>query len=90
MDEKNKSGEQKQQVNIILDTVPVLYTDQILNITNRFGIVVNFCQQTGPAQYRAVARIGMSREHAKEWYQELGRLLAMTEGKGGTGKKGGN
>jgi len=75
-------------ININLDTTPVLYTDNILMNTNEDGVVLNFGQMLGPTnQLRVVARVGMSRNHAKKFLQEFGRLLAMTEGQIQTGDK---
>jgi len=72
-------------ININLDTTPVLYTDNILITTNQDGVVLDVCQKLGTTnQIRIVSRIGMSREHAKKVAKELGRLLAITEGKGQT------
>ena len=41
----------------------------------------------GTNQLRIVARIGMSRSHAKKFAAEVGKLLALTEGQGNTGAK---
>lgn len=76
-------------VNVNLDTTPILYTDHISITTNPDGLVVDIMQRLGPTnQARIVSRIGMSRQHAKKFAQELGRLLALTEGQGETGRKG--
>jgi hypothetical protein len=80
--------DQKQglQVNINLDTTPILYTDNVLMTTNEDGIVFDICQKIGPSnQIRIVSRIGMSRNHAKKLLKEMGSLLALTEGQGKTG-----
>lgn len=75
-------------ININLDTTPVFYTDNILMNTNEDGVVLNFGQMLGPTnQLRIVARVGMSRNHAKKFLQEFGKLLAMTEGQSQTGEK---
>lgn len=74
-------------VNVNLDTTPILYTDNILMTTNEDGVVFDVCQKLGSTnQQRIVARIGMSREHAKKIAKELGKLLAMTEGHKQTGE----
>jgi hypothetical protein len=76
------------QVNINVDTTPILYTDNILITTNEDGIMLDVCQKLGPSeQWRIVSRIGMSRNHAKKFLKELGSLLALTEGQGQTGEK---
>lgn len=79
---------QEMQVNINLDTTPILYTDNILMTTNEDGLVLDVAQKIGPSnQLRIVSRIGMSREHAKKFLKELNNLLAMTEGQKQTGEK---
>lgn len=86
MDDKNKKG-QTQQVNLNLDTTPVLYTDNIYMTANSDGVVFDVGQKVGSTnQVRVVARVGMSRDHAKKFVNELGKILAMSEGKNHTGK----
>jgi len=82
-------AEQKEvQININLDTTPILYTDNVLMTTNEDGVVLDVCQKIGPSnQIRIVTRIGMSRSHAKKFLKEFGSLLALTEGQGQTGEK---
>lgn len=79
---------QQMSVNINLDTTPILYTDNVFMTTNEDGIVFDFGQKLGPSNtMRIVSRIGMSREHAKKFLTEMGRLLALTQGQVNTGKK---
>jgi len=81
-----KSGRQVS-VSINLDTTPVLYTDNIHITANPNGLTLDVIQRVGPTnQARIVSRVGMSREHAKTFAQELSRLLALTEGQGKTVK----
>ena len=69
-------------LNINLDTTPVLYTDNVLMTVNPDGVVLDFCQRLGKTnQVRVVARIGMSREHAKKFIAQLERILVQAEGK---------
>ena len=83
MDENNE--QQPMNLNVNFDTTPVLFTDNIVMTTNDNGFVLNVMQQLLTTnQVRVVARIGMSREHAKKLVKEMGRLLAMTEGQGQT------
>jgi hypothetical protein len=78
--------DQQMQINLNLDTTPILYTDNILMTTNEDGVVFDICQKVGPSnQLRIVSRVGMSRGHAKKFLKELGSLLALTEGKKQTG-----
>lgn len=75
-------------VNVNLDTTPILFTDNIFMSTNPDGLVLDIGQRLANTnQMRIVSRIGMSREHAKKFVTELGKLLAMTEGKAKTGKQ---
>ncbi len=77
-----KNDEQNQPqvaINVNLDTTPILYTDSIYMNVNSYGLVLDATQKIGN-QTRIVSRIGMSREHAKQFVIELGKLLAMTEG----------
>lgn len=85
MDDKEKKPE--QQVNLNLDTTPILYTDNIFMTANPDGVTLDIAQRVGSTnQVRVVTRVGMSREHAKKFVNELGKLLAMSEGKIQTGK----
>ena len=80
--DENKEG---MNVNINFDSTPILFTDNVMINTNQDGLTLNFMQQlTNSNQLRVVGRIGMSREHAKKFVKEIGRLLAMTEGQGTT------
>jgi hypothetical protein len=76
------------QVNINLDTTPILYTDDIFMSTNADGVVLDVTQRLGSTnQLRIVARIGMSRDHAKKFVDKLEKLLQITEGKSQSGEK---
>ncbi len=66
------------------DSTPILYTDEIHMSTNDYGVVMDIVQKMGdPNQGRVVARVGMSRDHAIAFTQELGKLLLITEKKKG-------
>ncbi len=81
----NDEKQQEMNLNINFDQSPVLYTDNVMMNTNQDGLTLNFLQQLmNTNQLRVVARVGMSREHAKKLVKELGKLLAMTEGVGST------
>ncbi|RJR15212.1 hypothetical protein C4579_02790 [Candidatus Microgenomates bacterium] len=77
MDDRNQKLN-KTAISVNLDTTPVLYTDNVHIETNEFGVVCDVTQRVGN-QIRIVARFGMSREHAKHFVEELGKLLAVTE-----------
>jgi len=58
----------------------VLFTDIIDIMVNNYGVVLNFMQTSGPNRPPAnVARVGMSREHAKTLLQILQATLHQTE-----------
>ena len=70
------------------DTVPctttydnrILYTDMVHVSANNYGVVVNFLQGLGAdGKPSAVARIGMSREHAKSLIDVLERTIKLAE-----------
>jgi hypothetical protein len=74
-------------LNVNLDTTPIMFTDSVLMSSNQFGVTLDVCQRLGTTnQVRIVSRIGMSRDHAKKFVDELGKLLVMTQGQGRTGK----
>lgn len=70
------------------DDTLVLYTDNVNIATNDDGVVLGFFQKFGPNnEMKAVARIGMSREHAKKFLATLGKQLALKEAQTHTGDK---
>jgi len=84
----NQASMQPISIDLNPETTPILYTDNIILSTNDNGLIIDVCQTMGPTnKMRVVSRIGMSREHAKKFLQELGKLLAMTEGQRQTGQK---
>ena len=88
MDKNQEQANQGLNVTVNLDTTPILFTDNVHMTTNPLGVVFDVMQRVGPTnQVRIVARIGMSREHAKVFAQELAKLLALTEGKAQTSEK---
>jgi len=83
MDDKTK---QELAININLDTTPILYTDNVIITVNPDGVVLDVTQRLANTnQVRVVSRVGMSREQAKKFTTELGKMLALTEGQGKTG-----
>jgi len=58
----------------------VLFTDIVDVVVNNYGVVMNFMQNTGPnSSPVTVARVGMSREHAKSVLEILQMTIAKTE-----------
>lgn len=91
MDDSKKPQEPKvseMAMSVNLDTTPIFYTDMVSMTTNPDGVVFDVMQRLGPTnQIRVVTRVGMSREHAKKFTQELGKLLLITEGQAQTSEK---
>jgi len=60
----------------------VLFTDVVDIVVNNYGVVMNFGQSAGAGKSaHQVARVGMSREHAKSVLKILQVTLAQTEPK---------
>jgi len=66
------------QVNMAADRTPILYTDSVFITSNQYGIVFNVAQSVDDKTQQVVARIGMSREHAKSLAEVLAKHLEMT------------
>lgn len=58
---------------------PILFTDVVDVIVNNYGVVMNFMQSGPGNSSNSVARVGMSREHAKSVLQILQMTLSQTE-----------
>ncbi len=81
-DMANTKDDSNVEVNINLDTTPVLYTDQVFMSANEDGVVLDVGQKIGTSnQMRIVSRIGMSRSHAKKLVAALNDLLSQTDGR---------
>lgn len=79
---RDKSAVGEMEVSLNFDTTPILYTDNISMTANDDGVTLDVMQRVGSSpQARIVARVGMSREHAKKFVSQLGKLLISTEGK---------
>jgi transcriptional regulator with XRE-family HTH domain len=58
----------------------VVYTDMVHVMINNYGVIMNFMQGAGPNnQPLAVARVGMSREHAQSVLDVLQKTLAQAD-----------
>lgn len=87
MAEQTNNPKQTLEIDVNLDKTPILFTDNVYMTTNEDGLVLDFAQKLGPTnKVRIVSRVGMSRQHAKKFLNELGKLLVMTEGQGETRK----
>lgn len=59
---------------------PILFTDIVDVVVNNYGVVMNFMQSGGPTNPPTpVAKVGMSREHAKSVLQILQVTLNQTD-----------
>lgn len=57
----------------------ILFTDVVDIVVNNYGVIMNF-MQSGPANAsQTIARVGMSREHAKSILKILQSTIAQTE-----------
>lgn len=69
------------QVNVS-DKTPVLYTDSVFVTSSQYGVVFDFAQNMGSTnQQNIVARVGMSREHARVLLNVLQERLQKDERK---------
>lgn len=60
--------------------IRIVYTDMVHVMVNNYGVVMNFMQGAGPNnQPLAIARIGMSREHAQSVLEILQQTLAQAD-----------
>lgn len=60
----------------------ITYTDMVHVMVNNYGVVMNFMQTAGLGnQPMAVARLGMSREHAQSVLEVLQKTLALHDPK---------
>lgn len=77
----NQTYELNQQIAMVMPIdLRVVYTDMVHVMINDFGVVMNFMQGNGPKnQPLAVARIGMSHEHAKSVLDILDKSLKQAE-----------
>lgn len=70
--------QEEQNIQVAPPNIPILYTDMIFMNVNEDGVVIDVCQKGEPNQAQVVARIGMSKDHAKKFAKKLGEILALT------------
>lgn len=77
------SGDGSVQPGLVMtvaDNTRIVYTDLVHVMVNNHGVVMNFMQGSGPnAQPVAIARVGMSREHAKSVLEVLKTTIEQSE-----------
>ena len=69
----------KPQVLIAANDARTVYTDQVHVMVNNYGVVMNFMQNGGSNQPNAVARVGMSRQHAESVLKVLQQTLEQSK-----------
>lgn len=70
----------KQMAFVMPMDVRVVYTDLVHVMVNNYGVVMNFMQNGGPNnQPLAIARVGMSKEHARSVLEVLQQTLDQAE-----------
>jgi len=68
-------------LNINFDTTPVYFTDNVFITSSEDGIVMDFTQKLmNTNTVRIVSRVGMSREHARRFVDQLEAMLKIAEG----------
>lgn len=73
-------GQSLPSVMVLPSDVRISYTDMVHVMVNNYGVVINFMQGAGPKQQPlAVARVGMSREHAQSVLEVLQATLQQSE-----------
>ncbi len=69
-----------QQVTVMPMDVRIVYTDLVHVMVSKYGVVMNFMQGAGPnGQPLAIARVGMSKEHARSIVKVLEDTLSQSE-----------
>lgn len=75
-------GQAQPSVVVMPADARIAYTDMVHVMVNNYGVVMNFMQGAGPNnQPLAVARIGMSKEHARSVLEVLQKTLEQSEPK---------
>lgn len=75
-------GQAQNGVMVLPADTKIVYTDMVHVMVNNYGVVMNFMQTGGPTnQPLAVARVGMSKEHAKSILEVLQKTMGMFDPK---------
>jgi hypothetical protein len=76
-------GQAHNGVMVLPTDTKIVYTDMVHVMVNNYGVVMNFMQSGGPTnQPLAVARVGMSKEHAKSILEVLQKTMSLHDPKG--------
>lgn len=88
MTDENKDQPQPMNVNLDAKQTPIYYTDNLFITSNEDGVVIDVGQRIASTnQVQIVARIGMSREHAKKFVDVLSKNMLVNQAHNQTGKK---
>lgn len=82
MQEMANNDNQSVQNGVIsmAQNAPVVYTDMVHVMVNNYGVVMNFMQTAGSnTEPQAIARVGMSREHAQSVLELLQKTLNLSD-----------
>ncbi len=72
----DEHGQPQPAVMVLPLDARVVYSDMVHVMVNNYGVIMNFMQGSGPSsQPLAIARIGMSKEHAKSVLEVLKKTL---------------
>ena len=72
----SNSDSSKPLVMVTPEDLKIVYTDMVHVAVNDYGVIMNFMQGAGPnSQPLAIARVGMSREHALSVLEVLQQTL---------------
>jgi hypothetical protein len=77
--DKQQSTESRQAIVMLPMDSRIVYSDQMQVTVNKYGVIMNFNQATGNGSQMAVARVGMSKEHAQKILQILTETLSQSE-----------
>src|SRR3989344_8445034 len=75
----DKQDEQSKALTTMPIDTRIIYTDMVHVVVSQYGVIMNFMQNGGPNQQIAVARVGMSKEHAKSVLEVLQNTLAQSD-----------
>ena len=72
----DENGQTQPAVMVLPIDARVVYSDMVHVMVNNYGVIMNFMQGSGPNnQPLAIARIGMSKEHAESVLEVLQKTL---------------
>ncbi len=75
-----EGGTQQMAQNLVSQNgEKIVYTDMIQVMVNNYGVTLHFLQGSAQGQPLAVARVGMSKEHARSVLQVLQKTLEQSD-----------